>query len=202
MFQRPVSAIERRLSYLLLALLPVIAAAIYLKGQRYDPAVFALDEAALEEPASGAASRGLPRDGLAFEAPAAGWRADGAVETITAATLYEKIDGRADEYLKHGARGLQFVSFTNDRQFVDVFVYDMGTPAQAAALLALERPPQPASLELADEAYRADASAFFRSDRYYVQVVASESGSDLEDIGLTLAKRVAAAIRAAGQGRD
>lgn len=196
---RPISTSERRLSYFLLALLPVIAALIYLKGQRYDPAVFALDQSALEEPSPAAGPRGLSRDALAIESLAAGWRADGTAETFTAVTLYQKIDGRADEYLKHGARGLQFVSFTNDRQFVDVFVYDMGTREQAGAMFAAERPPQPTVLVLGDEAYRADASAFFFAGRYYVQVVASEGGNEVADVGLTVARRVEAAIRASLQ---
>lgn len=198
---RPISLTERRLSYLLLALLPAIAAGIYIKGQRYDPNVFALDQTALEPPSAAEGPRRLPRDALTLDPPS-GWRADGDVETFTAETLYEKIDGRAEEYLTRGARGLQFASLTNDRQFVDVFVYDMGTREAAAAMFAAERPPQPLPLEVGDGGYGADASAFFHADRYYVQIVASEAGDELANMSLTLARRIAASIRAAASGRD
>lgn len=195
--KRPVSAGERRLSWLLLALLPLVAAGIYAKGQRYDPRIFALDESLLDRPAAAPAAWGLPAPAMALAPPAAGWRADGAVETFAADALYRKIDGRADEFLKRGARGLQFVSFTDDRLFIDVFAYDMTTPGQAAAMLVAERPPRPAPLALGDEAYGAEASCFFRRDRYYVQVIASESGAPSADASLTLARQVDGAIRGA-----
>jgi len=140
---------------------------------------------------------GLPPSALVLAPPAAGWHPDGQVETFAADALFQKIDGRADEYLTHGARGLQFVSFTDNRLFVDVFAYDMTTPAQAAAMLAAERPPQPAPLALGDEGYRAEASCFFRRDRYYVQIVASESGSPSAEAGLNLAQQIDGAIRGA-----
>lgn len=194
---RPVSAGERRLSWLLLALIPLVAAAIYVKGQRYDPRIFALDESLLDEPAVARAAWGLPAPAMALAPPAAGWRADGAVETFAADALYQKIDGRADEFLKRGARGLQAASFTDDRVFIDVLVYDMTTPDEAAAMLAAERPPQPAPLELGDEAYGAEASYFFRRGRFYVQVMTSESGAPSAAAGLNLARQVDGAIRGA-----
>ncbi len=197
---RSTSIRERRLSWLLLALLPIVAAGIYLKGQRYDPHIFALDESLLEGPAAARAAWGLPPSVLALAPPAAGWHPDGQAETFAADALFQKIDGRADEYLTHGARGLQFVSFTDDRLFVDVFAYDMTTPAQAAAMLAAERPPQPAPLALGDEGYRAEASCFFRRDRYYVQVIASDSGAPSADASLNLAQQIDGAVRGIAAG--
>jgi len=179
----------------LLALLPLIALAVYLKGQRYDPATFSLDPAFLDEPGIGAA--GLLRlDDLAAAVADAAWQADGGVEHFTADTLYEKIDGRADIYLANGVRTLQFVSFTDGQSFIDIFLYDMTTPEQASAMLAVERPPDAPAGDLGGDSYRADASRFFREGRYYVQVIASESSDRLAAVGLRLAQTVAARVRA------
>lgn len=192
---RPVSRAERRISYALLALLPVIAMLVYLKGQRYDPAVFAPDPSLLAEP--GSAPAPLPRaDGLLADITDPEWHADGDVERFTADTLYQKIDGRADAYLTRGFRALAFVSFTNGRDFIDVFAYDMTTPGQAAAMLVSERPPQAAAGDLGPDSYRADASRFFTEGRYYVQVVASDRGRALEVTGLELGRAVAGRLRA------
>lgn len=191
---RSVSRAERRVSYTLLALLPVIATLVYLKGQRYDPAVFAPDPSLLAEPES--APVPLPRaDELLAAIRDPEWHADGDVERFTADTLYQKIDGRAEAYLTRGFRSLASVSFTNGRDFIDVFAYDMTTPEQAAAMLAAERPPQAAAGDLEPNSYRADASRFFAEGRYYVQVVASDRGQALEATSLALARAVAASLR-------
>ena len=220
-FVRAVSRREAILSYALLAMIPVLAAAVYVTGQRYDPRLFALDESLLSgsrPTRTKAALRDLPaeRDGEDAGSPApaaggagaftvaprtdiAGWTIDGTVERFTADTLYQKIDGRADAYLQHGVRSLQCVSYTDGPRFADVFVYDMGTPDQAAAVFAAERPGQSIPVALGTQAYRAGASYFFTAGRHYVQVVASDSDDILAEVGLRLARAAESDLRAGAQ---
>lgn len=193
---RVASPAERRLSYLLLALLPAIAWLVYLKGQRYDPGLFALDPASLESTRRAPVAAG-PTPALAGALviePLPGWRAEGPPEVFTAETLYRKIDGRADEFVAHGMRLLWCASFSDGGRFIDVFAYDMGTPGHAADMYAVERPAEPAAAALGDEGYRAEASWFFRRGAYYVQVIASDDEESVAAATLALARAVNEAL--------
>ncbi|MFQ5789421.1 MAG: DUF6599 family protein [Acidobacteriota bacterium] len=215
-FVRRVSRKERLLSVALLALLPVVAVLVYVKGQRYDSRLFALDPALLEpsadtgraatpapevEPQPPNGERRAPFDtGIALlprRIEGLGWEADGGVETFSARNLYEKINGRAEQYLQYGARKLHFISYVEEDgpQFIDLFVYDMGTPQSASAIYALEKPSQALAVSLGREGYRVEASYFFWHERYYVQVIAGDVGRRLEQAGLKLARAVETNIR-------
>jgi hypothetical protein len=196
-FRRIVPPTERRLSWTLLALLPLVAAAVYLKGQQVDPRLFALDPALLEQPAdppAGAIARPRPDISLPIELALPGWTVDGGVETFTADTLYRKIDGRAEEYLKYGCRRLQFVSYASGSRFVDLYLYELATSSQAAAVFAAERPPRASRLRIGQEGYCVDASCFFYAGPYYAQIVGSEAGAELDEAAKTIAHGLDAAI--------
>lgn len=198
------------LSWALLSLLPVIAAVIYVNGQRFDPNVFALDAGALgtrtvaaRQPAPAASSdpempAARPRESatslLSERLAPFDWPADGPAERFTAGTLYQKIDGRADEYLRAGFISLESASYARGAQFIDVFAYDMGSEAHALARFSSERPPGATAVPLGRDGYCVASSCFFVDGRYYVQVIGSEPGTDIERTVLQAARAVAGAI--------
>ena len=186
---RHISRRENRTSIGLLAMLPFIAGAVYWKGQRYDPNLFALDPSLLE--AAPAAVIAFPRqvEGLGF-------RPDGDIEIFESSNLHEKINGRAELYFEHGFESLQFLAYmdSEELQFIDVFVYAMAAPRGASDLYALEKPETLTPVSLGQEGYEAATSYFFLRGRYYVRVISGDISPELEAAGLALARATDRAI--------
>ncbi len=189
-----ISTIETVTGIVVLALVVSIGIGVYIKGQHYDVNLFALDQDLLvgQAPAReqvklfersaeggvvGRAEEDALFDGLAPE----GWRLFGAVESFTAETLYEKINGRDEQYLAYDVVGLQVVGFAAAAgQFIDVFIYDMGAGENAFGVYAVERPEDAVVEPLGREGYRVESSFFFWKGNYYVQVVASDIGAEIQ----------------------
>ena len=205
-----ISAMETSIGALLLLLVAALGVGTYIKGQHYDPNLFALDQSLLSEQApvrqqiklveesgegrvvgSAAAVESAPLRGLAPD----GWRDLGAVESFTAETLYEKINGRAEQYVAYDVAGMDFVGLAGgDGQFIDVFVYDMAAVDNAFGIYAVERPEDAELQALGDQGYRAESSYFFWKGTYYGQIIASDVGEEMraasENIARTLVERL------------
>ena len=57
--------------------------------------------------------------------------------------LYEQINGRAEYYLAYDVIGMTFASFdksTDNSIFINLSIYDMGTPTNAFGVFSGERP--------------------------------------------------------------
>lgn len=125
------------------------------------------------------------------------WMPAGRVERFTPDNLFEKIDGRADHYLKYGVAGLQCATYADRKdpaRFLDAYIYDMGSTGGAFGIWAAERPAGAQAVKLGEQGYRAESSYFFTRGRRYVQVVASDSGKAFQDAGLKLARALDAAL--------
>jgi hypothetical protein len=115
------------------------------------------------------------------------------VERFRADSLYVKIDGRAEQYLAYDVVGLEAMTLVDARQpgrLVEVFVYDMGGPANAFGVFSVERSPG-TSVALGREGYRSRSSVFFYKGRYYAQVLPSEEGEEMERAATAVAEAVA-----------
>jgi hypothetical protein len=182
-----VSDLEKRIGYVILVLIAGVAVAIYAKGRRFDPDLFALDVTALEAGAPVVAPTvelrtpelSSPLDESSGDAPFQppnGWRVMGAVERFDPENLYVKINGRAEQFLSYGFVELVAATLLSDAHpdaFIDVFIYNMGTSLNAFGVFAAER----SSGEPADhgeKAYASEGSLFFRTGTYYVQIIASD----------------------------
>ena len=214
---------ERLLSWSLLGLIAAVGVAIYLKGQRYDPGLFALDVSALVQTSSArvqverlveesdegtvataesagfAESTATPTrllDGLAPD----GWQRMGPVEQFDADNLYEKINGRAEQYLAYDVVGLTCVSLAEPGgQYVDLSVYDMGQPLHAFGIYSVERAPEHAPVDIGREGYRVAASYFFWKGPHYVQVLASDTGGELQQTAAQVARALESRLPDSGE---
>ena len=202
-----ISTTERILSWASLALLCGIGLAIYLKGQYFDPGLFALDQSLLqnmpaprqqvklyEETAEGGVREtvsAMPQPGLFSALAPTGWNQLGNVETFPADDLYVKINGRAEQYLAYNVKKLQFAGFANGNSFIDVFVYDMGEPENAFGIFSVERNTGQPPIAIGREGYRVEASYFFWKGPYYVQIIASETGESMAQAGLAITQKLA-----------
>lgn len=202
-----VSNTEKTISYALLLLILSVGVAIYLKGQNFDPGLFALDQSYLQnaqedtreslrlyEPGFGPKGEitaiQTPETSPFTELAPEGWSQMGAEESFTADTLYEKINGRAEQYIRYGVEGMQFVSFSKENEFIDVFVYDMGNPIQAYGIYSVERTEGAPKTDLGRGGYQVKASHFFWKGAAYIQVIASTTEGAIIQATETVAKKM------------
>ena len=207
-----VPGFERTISLGVLLLVVGVGAAIYLSGQSYDPKLFGLDPALLDRPDDTVRKQVRlvePANEGVSEEPSAtgpgvtlsdlvpdGWRTLGAAEYFDADDLYVKINGRAEQYLAYDVVGLSCLSLADsDDRFIDVFVYDMGSPIQAFGIYSVERSEGRTVTALGRDGYQAAASLFFWKGGYYAQILAAGRDDALvraaESIARTLADRLA-----------
>jgi len=217
-----VSQTETVISSILLLLLAGIGAGIYVKGQSYDPGLFTLDQSALSERrsegvqperlvynedegsiTSPGTDTDVPSPSALFEGLAPpGWKTLGDVEHFPADTLWEKINGRAEQYHDYNVVGLTSVSIVNeadDSRFIDVSVFDMGRPSQAFGVFSSERSRDISPISMGREGYREEASYFFWKGSYYVQVIVSDRGAKLEQAGLEVARNLEKRLADSGE---
>ena len=226
-----VSPRERALSVGILMLIAGIGTAIYTKSRRYDPALFGLEQAAMSaaQPAQAqpqdlayeadegavpgdeedgewtpAGDSAAPPDQAALLSGLVpeGWRPLGDIEYFTPATLYEKIDGRAEQYEAYDVVGLTCMSLQNsadEGRFIDVFVYDMGQPLRAFGIYSVERSPDQPAIDLGREGYRVEASTFFWKGPYYVLIMASDTGAQSRQAVQEIARTLLGRLRDSGE---
>ena len=183
-YRQDISGTERAIGWVIVFVLVGIAVTVFVKGQHYDASLFALDASLLESTSEAAAtvqSTDTTEEDSIIQGPIGvlppelpGWSLMGAVEFFIPTNLYEKINGRAEQYLAYDCIGLETASLVYDENadlFLDIFIYDMRNTTNAFGIFSAERSPGDA-IEVGDEGYMSGASLFFRKGQYYNQVLA------------------------------
>jgi len=122
-----------------------------------------------------------------------GWQIVDEVKQFTPENLYEQINGRAAFFLAYDMIRMTFVRFVNSdetTQFINLSIYDMGTPTNAFGVFSAERSQGESSLDLGRSSYRADANYFIWKGQYYVRIISSEATNEFKQIGMDLARKV------------
>lgn len=193
--KRAVSSSERVICCVLLLGLLSIALWVAFRGQKYDSSLYALSESAFATPKGERTKLHFP------EALAGGWKR-GKVESYTADNLYEKINGRAELYISYDVVGLTCTSYRQvgkggEEKFVDVFVYDMGSPQNAFGIYSYERVAGIGKpMKLGNGGYQAAGSIYFWKGKHYVQVVAPFEDDALKSACEAIARAIDAQLRA------
>ncbi|MCJ7773150.1 MAG: hypothetical protein MUP22_08470, partial [Desulfobacterales bacterium] len=99
------------------------------------------------------ASKNLPKivSGLTPE----NWKLYDTVKQFTPENLYEHINGRAEFFIAYDVVSMTFANFVkNDLNgpFVDLFIYDMGTPTNAFGVFSAERSHEGTPLKIGRDA--------------------------------------------------
>jgi hypothetical protein len=131
--------------------------------------------------------------------PLEDWRAPVRVERFTADNLYTKIDGRAEAYLKLHVVGLTFGTYrhrADAARTIDVYWYDMGTPANALDMYRSEQAPGGASISVGSEGYQIGGAVFFCAGSAYVQVLPNRLDDADANAALKIAERLADRVEA------
>ena len=123
----------------------------------------------------------------------AGLTALSPLERYTAATLSDKINGKAELYLDAGFQKLESHRFAleSDRErWMERYVYTMDGHANAYSVFSRQRRQEIVPLEIADDAYIASNGLFFVHGPYYVEIISGENTTAMQ----TAMKALAAAF--------
>ena len=122
-----------------------------------------------------------------------GWQIYGEVKQFTPENLYEQINGRAAFFLAYDMIRMTYVRFVNSdetTQFINLSIYDMGTPTNAFGVFSAERSQGESSPELGRAGYRSDANYFIWKGQYYIRIISAETTDEFQRIGMDLARKV------------
>ena len=163
------------LSLIILGILAIITGGVFIAQFNYNPAVQKMSPALAtgdSSPVPPAASADKSAISLA-----PGQSPLSPPETFDAATLSDKINGKAELYLSSGFVRLQSLRFKDESAgdvWMEAFVYDMQTPQNAFSVFSAQRRDDAQTLELGQYAYQTPNALFFVHGPFYVEVVASD----------------------------
>ena len=117
------------------------------------------------------------------------------------ATLFEYINGAAENYLSYGFRELIVGNYkkAGSKASLTAEVYDMGDELRAYGVYSSERYPESRFLKIGGQGYWEDGTLNFTSGRFYVKLLCFDCGQDAEMELTAIARRVEE--KAQGSGR-
>ena len=163
------------LSLVILGILVVISASVYLAQFNYNPAVQQMAPALADGQRGQTAPSASAQKSLIPSSPSQVPLSP--LETFDAATLSDKINGKAELYLSAGFVRLHSQRFkdpTVGDMWMEVFVYDMQTPQNAFSVFSVQRRDDSQSLDVGKYAYQTPNAIFFVHGHFYVEIVASD----------------------------
>lgn len=116
----------------------------------------------------------------------------GKPESFSPDNLYDKIDGKAELYLAagfHQLRCQRFALSAAPEQWLEWFVYDMGSLGNAFSVFSTQRRAEGRPLSLTPYAYRTQNGLYLVCGNSYVEALGSTENIPLMDALLALARR-------------
>ena len=177
------------LSLIILGTLVVIAGSVFIAQFSYYPAV---QQLASNIPVG---RQGDPDISVATEASLislpSGQSPLTPMEAFDAATLSDKINGKAELYLTAGFERLhsqRLKAATGGDVWMEIFVYDMQTPQNAFSVFSAQRRSDALQLDLGQYGYQTANALFFVHGPFYVEIVASDTSEAIIQPMRTLAE--------------
>jgi len=129
--------------------------------------------------------------------PLEGWELDNDIEKYKPINLYDKINGRAEYYLSYDLAWAIFGNFRDiedNRNSIELSIFNMITPTHAFGVFSGERTAQASQLEFGRESYFSKADYYIWEGQYYIHIAASESTDELQMDCLDLAQKITDAL--------
>ncbi len=199
-----VGTAQRLTGYGILTVLGLIMVGLLVQQTRFNPAVNVALHAPLRGQPQTAADR-TPAATAALIPEIEGFTPLAPSESFGPENLSDKIDGKAELYLPAGFKEMSCRKFglnTADKAYVEVFIYDMGSPSNAFAVFSGQRRPGSPTLPLTANAYATANALFFTQGRFYVEIVADQSSETLQRSLEAYAKALLAKLPAEGEKQD
>jgi len=146
------------------------------------------------------ASQSLPEVVAGFRPK--GWQIFDEIKQFRSENLYEQINGRASFFLAYDMIRMTYVSFENSEvtmKFIDLSIYDMGTPTNAFGVFSAERSQGEYPLNLGRAGYRSAANYFIWKGQYYIRIISSEATDEFKRVGMELARKVTDCLLDSGE---
>ena len=119
----------------------------------------------------------------------------------TAEKMHEKINGEDIVYLEAGCLGLAAMTLANasGTETIDLYLFQMTTPAAAAKVFAEQAPPddaaksaeKPRSVKLGDKAYTSYGSCYLRAGQLYLKISVNAESKAAAEQAMALARKFA-----------
>ena len=126
----------------------------------------------------------------------------GKVLWYTRENLYDYINGMAEEFLDAGFVRLSHSEWkaagTGGKAYVEIDLYDMGSPKGVAAVMTAPPPDKTAEVAPGVQAYRDEGLCEFAAGRYYIKLTARPDPEGQKALLDTLARAVAEKASASG----
>jgi hypothetical protein len=180
------------LSLIILGVLAVISGGVFWVQFNYNPAVqpVASTLPARDTGDTGETAPSAPTEKPLISTPS-GQSPLTPLETFDAATLSDKINGKAELYLSAGFIRLQSQRFKDQAAgdvWMEVFVYDMQSAQNAFSVFSAQRREDARTLDLGQYAYQTQNAIFFSHGPFYVEIVASDVSETIIQSMLTFAE--------------
>ena len=190
---RSPSSRESALSLGVLVVLGIVLAWVLRQQAHFNPAVTVAATAATAA-SEGPGATNVPD--IVAQWPA-GMRPMSAAEAFTPATLSDKIDGKAELYLsaKFVALKCQRVTLTEaPGAWMEVFLFDMGKPANAFAVYSSQKRPGVTEAQVGDYGYVAGNQLCLVHGQYYIELVGADDQPALMKAADGLARHFVATL--------
>jgi hypothetical protein len=198
-------AAQKRTGYVILLVLGLITVGLLVQQSRFNPAVTVASRSPQLAGGGQAAARQAPKATAAFLPEVPGFTPLASVESFGPENLSDKIDGKAELYLPAGFKEMscrRFEMGAAGKAHVEVYLYDMGAPANAFAVFSGQRRPGAPSLPLTAKAYATANALFFTQGRFYVEMVADQASEALKNPMKTYAKALLAKLPGGGKAKE
>ncbi|UCF32582.1 MAG: hypothetical protein JSV78_09630 [Phycisphaerales bacterium] len=161
--------------------------AVTAAGQLYDRVMSTI----VETPGAPVVAQPAEQESPFPDIAAKGWQVPSQVDRFTPENLYIKINGRADVYLQFHVVSLIFGTYfhqTEGERTIDVYWYDMGTPANALGIYQAEASPGAEPVPVGQNGYQVGGAVFFHKGGCYVHVLPADPND--AGVALAIARRI------------
>ncbi len=123
-----------------------------------------------------------------------GWHMEEKAELFLPETLYEHIDGAAENFLNYDFEQLAVQNYSREQKSLSAEIYFHGKPENAFGIYSSEKPLAGNYFTIGGQAYAEEGVLNFICDAYYVKLNGFGLGPQDGDILPSLARQIAAAI--------
>jgi hypothetical protein len=136
-----------------------------------------------------------PRPAASLFPELTGWQKQGDAETFLPETLYEHINGAAENFLGYGFRELAVQNYGNEKkQTLGAEIYFHGSLENAFGIYGSEKPLAGDYFSMGGQGYAEEGVLNFFCDAYYVKLNSFDLGPQSRPVLIALAEKIVAAI--------
>jgi hypothetical protein len=130
-----------------------------------------------------------------------GWTLTEAPSVYVPGTLFEYIDGAAENYLSYGFRELAVGNYKEEKSAatLTVEIYDMGDDVRAFGVYSSERYPESRFLKIGNQGYWEEGTLNFIVGGYYIKLLCFDCGQGAERSLTTVAREIEKKVPNNGQ---